>query len=42
MSIETLRKSIDEIDVKLVELFRERMELSLEIAKEKEPNLFPL
>ncbi len=41
MSIETLRKSIDEIDVKLVELFRERMELSLEIAKEKRAQSLP-
>ncbi|MGI6257138.1 MAG: bifunctional chorismate mutase/prephenate dehydratase [Anaerovoracaceae bacterium] len=41
MSIEKLRDSIDEIDVKLVELFRERMEISLEIAKEKRKQSLP-
>ena len=38
INLEQMRKDIDSIDSKLTELFRQRMEKSLEIAKYKKDN----
>lgn len=42
MKLEDIRKDIDNIDTQLVDLFRKRMDLALEVAKEKEQTKTPV
>ena len=42
MDLQELRKSIDEIDDTLIQLFQKRMDLSTEIAKYKQQNNLPV
>lgn len=42
MNMKEAREAIDAIDEKMVELFRQRMELSLQIAEEKHRNSLPI